>query len=98
MRAMTKLESQVVCQLLRALGVSLLLGGLGHSLGVIHLYVTRGVPDVDRVLLDTWVAEAQVIGGGLYVAAFRAMRIGMPWKELAVAAAVTVLAYALPFL
>jgi hypothetical protein len=87
-----------VSQLLRALGVILVLGGVGHSIGVIHLYVTRGVPDVNRVLLDTWVAEAQLIGDGLYVAAFRAMRTGSPWKGLTVAAALTILAYAVPFL
>ena len=93
-----KLESRVVSQLLRALGVILVLGGVGHSIGVIHLYATRGVPNLNRVLLDTWVAEAQIIGGGLYVAAFRAMRNGSPWKGLTVAAALTILAYAVPFL
>jgi hypothetical protein len=87
-----------VSQLLRALGVILVLGGLGHSAGVIHLYMTRGLPDVNRVLLDVWVAEAQIIGGGLYVAAFRARRAGAAWQGLSVAGALTVLAYAVPFI
>lgn len=93
-----KLESRIVSQLLRALALSLLLGGLGHSIGVIHFYVTHGVPEANRVLLDTWVAEAQIIGGGLYLAAFRAMRAGSAWKGLAITGALTVLAYAVPFI
>ncbi len=85
-------------QLLRALGLILVLGGLGHSIGVIHFYLTRGVPDANRVLLDTWVAEAQIIGGGLYLAAFRALRAGSVWKGLTITGALTVLAYAVPFI
>ena len=87
-----------VTQLLRALGAILVLGGLGHSVGVVHLYLTSGVPEVNRVLLDVWVAEAQVVGGSLYVAAFRAMRADREWRGLAIAGAVTILAYALPFI
>lgn len=87
-----------VSQLLRALGIILMLGGLGHTVGVIHLYVTHGIPDVNRVLLDVWVAEAQILGGGLYFAAFRALRAGSAWKGLSVAGALTVLAYAVPFI
>lgn len=85
-------------QLLRTLGVILVLGGLGHSLGVIHLYVTQGVPDVNRVLLDAWVAESQILGGGLYVAAFRALRAGFAWRGLSLAGALTIVAYAVPFI
>jgi hypothetical protein len=87
-----------VSQLLRTLGIVLVLGGLGHSLGVIHLYVTQGVPDANRVLLDAWVAEAQILGGGLYVAAFRAMRAGSAWRGLSLAGALTIVAYAVPFI
>jgi hypothetical protein len=87
-----------VSQLLRTLGVILIFGGVAHTIGVVHLYVTGGVPDANRVLLDIWVAEAQIIGGGLYVAAIRARRTGLPWKGLAVAGALTTLAYAVPFL
>lgn len=85
-------------RLLGAIGVILVLGGLAHSGGVILLYATSGVPDANRVLLDVWVAEAQIVGGGLYVAAFRAMRTGGAWKGLSIAGALTVLTYALPFI
>jgi hypothetical protein len=87
-----------VSQLLRALGVILVLGGLGHLIGVIYFYVTQGVPDVNRVLLDAWVAEAQILGGGLYLAAFRAMRAGSAWRALSVSGALTILVYAVPFI
>ena len=93
-----KLESRFVCELLRILGIILVLGGLGHSIGVIHLYIMLGVPDINRVLLDTWVGEAQIIGGGLYFAAFRAIRTGSAWNGFAIAGALTVLAYAVPFI
>jgi hypothetical protein len=87
-----------VGQLLSVLGVTMVLGGLGHSVGVVHLYNTGGVPDLNRVLLDVWVAEAQIIGGGLYFAAFRAMRAGHASNGLSVAGALTVLAYVVPFI
>jgi hypothetical protein len=45
-----------------------------RTLGVIRLYVTQRVPDANRVVLDVWVAEAQILGGGLYVAAFSRRR------------------------
>ena len=80
------------------LGVVLMLGGLAHSTGVAYFYLTRGVPDLDRVLLDTWVAEAQIVGGALYFVAFRAMRGGSAWRAWAVGGAVTILAYAVPFI
>jgi hypothetical protein len=82
----------------RALAVILMLGGLGHSAGVIHLYITQGVPDINRVLLDAWVAEAQLVAGGFYFAASRAMRAGSAWRGLSVAGALTILAYAVPFI
>src|SRR4029434_3023303 len=85
-------------RLLRMLGVMLMLGGLAHSTGVAHLYGTRGVPDLNRVLLDTWVAEAHIVGGALYFVAFRAMRAGFAWRAWAVGAALTILAYAAPFI
>ena len=84
-------------QLLPALGVILMLGGLGHSIGVIHLYITEGLPDANRVLLDVWVAEAQILGGGLYLAAFRAKRAGSAWRALSVFGALTIMLYAVPF-
>jgi hypothetical protein len=87
-----------VSRLLLALGVILILGGLGHFAGIIHLYITQGVPEVNRVLLDAWVGEAQVIAGGLYLASFRAMRAGSAWRNLSVAGALVILAYAVPFI
>jgi uncharacterized membrane protein HdeD (DUF308 family) len=84
--------------LLRALGVVLVLGGLGHVAGVTRFYYTHGLPGVDRVLLDIWVGEAQILGGALYMASFRAMRAGSRWRSLAVAGALTMLTYAIPFI
>ena len=80
------------------LGVALVLGGLVHSAGVAHLYVTRGGPDLNHVLLDTWVAQGQIVGGALYFSAFRAMRAGSAWRAWAIAGASTILAYAVPFI
>lgn len=81
-------------QLLAALGVILVLGGLGHSIGVLQFYVTQGVPGVNQVLIDVWVAQAHLLGGGLYLAAFRAMRSGSAWRALSVFGALTILVYA----
>ena len=81
--------------LLLALGMILILGGVGHSVGVIHLYVTKGIPDINRVLLDAWVAEAQLLAGAFYLASFRA---GSTWKSLSVSGSLILLAYAVPFI
>ena len=81
--------------LLLALGMILILGGVGHSVGVIHLYVTKGIPDINRVLLDAWVAEAQILAGAFYVASFRA---GSTWRSLSVSGSLMLLAYAVPFI
>ena len=85
-------------RLVGTLGVVLILGGLGHSTGIAHLYLTQGVPHVERVLLDLWVAEAQLAGGAFYVTAFRAMRAGTAGRDWSIAGAVTVLTCAVPFL
>jgi hypothetical protein len=77
-----------------ALGVLLLLGGLAHSVGVSHLYVTHGVPSLDRVLLDVWIAEAQLGAGGLLLIAARRPE-PHPWV---VGASLIVWSWALPFL
>jgi hypothetical protein len=57
------------------LGVVLLLGGAAHSTGVLHMYIVRGWPDLNRILLDVWIAEAQVAGGCFFLVASRALRI-----------------------
>jgi hypothetical protein len=58
----------------------------------------HGVPDANRVLLDLWIAEAQMFGGGFYCASSRAMRAGSSWRHLSVAGSLTVLGYAVPFI
>src|SRR4030095_12579877 len=68
------------------------------STGVVHFYITEGVPDANRVLLDAWVAEAQIIGGGMYFAAVRGMRGGFAGKGLSIAGALTILTYVVPFI
>jgi hypothetical protein len=88
----------IVTPFLAGIGVVLVLGGLGHSAGVIHLYATSGVPDANRVLLDIWIAEAQLVAGGLYVAAFRARRVGSPWRAMAAFGALITIGYAVPML
>ena len=85
-------------RLLACTGVVLVLGGLGHSGGVIHLYATAGVPEANRVLLDIWIGEAQLLSGGLYVAASRALRAGSRWRALSVFGALTIIGYAIPIL
>lgn len=75
-----------------------MLGGLAHFVGVTRLYLNVGLPDANRVLLDVWIGEAQIVGGAFYLAAYRARLRGLNWRGQAVAGAVTVLAYTLPFL
>jgi hypothetical protein len=72
----------------------LLLGGAAHTAGVLHLYVKAGVPDANRVLLDVWIAEAQLAAGALFVKAARSAE-PRPW---ALGAALLVWSYAVPFL
>ena len=92
---------------MRALGVVLLLGGLAHSAGVVNLYVTHGVPDANRVLLDVWIAQAQLLAGGAYVAAARRARppklgsesaSGGGWRGLAIFAALTIIGFSIAML
>jgi hypothetical protein len=84
--------------LLRALGVILVLGGLAHSVGVTHLYLAQGVPDANRIMLDVWIAEAQLLSGGLYLAAWRGRRAGSTWRALAAFGALTMIGFAAPIL
>lgn len=85
-------------KLLLVLGMILILGGVGHFAGVAHLYVTQGIPEINRVLLHAWVGEAQILAGALYVASFRAFRAGSAWRGLSVGGALMLLAYAVPFI
>ena len=77
-----------------ALGVLLLLGGLAHSAGVAHHYFAHGVPEANRILLDAWIAEAQLAGGALFLVAARSTN-PRPWL---VAGALSVWTWAVPFL
>ena len=67
-------------------------------MGITHLYLTEGVPDANRVLLDVWIGEAQVLGGVLYLAASRAARSEGPWQLFCAFGALTIIGYAAPFL
>jgi hypothetical protein len=78
---------------MRILGVVLVLGGLAHSAGVAHLYATAGVPDANRVLLDIWIAQVQLLSGGLYLAAARAARVGGAWRLPATFGALTMIGF-----
>ena len=84
--------------LIRALGVVLVLGGLAHSAGVARLYATAGVPDANRVLLDVWIAQAQLLSGALYIAAARSARAGREWRGLATFAALTIIGFSVAML
>ena len=88
----------MIARLLLTLGVVLMGGGLAHTLGVIYFYVTEGVPAADRVLIAAWVAQAQLLGGGLYLAAYRAWRTQAPWRALSVYGALTTIGLAAPML
>jgi hypothetical protein len=85
-------------RLLQILGITLVLGGLAHSAGVIHLYTTQVVPDANRIMLDVWIAEAQLLSGGLYLAASRARRARVGWRGLAAFGALTMIGFAAPIL
>jgi hypothetical protein len=84
-------------KMLKVLGITLVLGGLGHTVGVARLYLTSGVPDAYRVMVDLWVAEAQFLAGGLYFSASRSGSI-VAWRRLAGFAAVAAIGFALPSL
>lgn len=83
---------------LGALGITLMLGGLAHSAGVLLLYSKQGVPDANRVLLDACVAEAQLLAGALFLRARWAFVRCEVWRPWTIAGSTTVLSYALPFL
>jgi len=83
----------LIIRLMSTLGVVLVLGGVAHSAGVTRLYVTQGVPDANRVLLDIWIAQAQLLAGGLYIAAARNARAGRAWRSLATFGALTVIGF-----
>jgi hypothetical protein len=75
-------------------GAVLVLGSLGHSLGIARLYLSAGVPSIDRVVIDLWVAEAQLMSGVAFICAARALARGRSWRALATFAAVNIIGFA----
>jgi hypothetical protein len=92
-----QLDQEGVNRFLKIFGIVLVLGGLGHTVGVLRFYAASGVPDANRVLLDVWIAEAQLLGGGLFWACARA-RAGKGARLLAVFGALTIIAFAAPLI
>jgi hypothetical protein len=80
-------------RLILLLGLTLVAGGLGHLFGVMRLYLDQGLPDMSRILIDLWVGQAQLAGGGFYVAAARAAGRGRDWRAPATAGAVIVVGW-----
>jgi hypothetical protein len=69
---------------------------LAHSAGVAHFYLTAGVPEANRVLLDIWIAEGLLLGGSLYLAACRASRAGQPSRVLTVFGSLAIIGFTAP--
>src|ERR1043165_8321871 len=94
----TRGVARLMIRFMTVLGVALVLGGLAHSAGVLRLYATSGVPDANRVLLDVWIAQAQLLAGGLYIAAANNARRGLAWRALAVFGALTIAGFSVTML
>ena len=75
-----------------------MLGGLAHSVGVGHLYFTAGIPEANRVLLDIWIAETQLLGDLLYLVAGRNSEDWELSRRLAVFGALIMIGFAIPML
>jgi len=88
----------LVSRFLRIFGTILLLGGLAHSVGVSRLYFTAGIPEANRVLLDIWIAEAQLFGGLLYLVEGRNSGERNLSRRLAVFGALIMIGFAVPML
>jgi hypothetical protein len=81
-------------RLILILGIVLVLGGVAHSIGVSRRYLIAGLPDLNRVLLDIWIAEAQLAGGALFLVG-RNKPDPRPWL---LAASLMIWTWAIPFL
>jgi hypothetical protein len=81
-------------RLVGILAMVLLLGGFAHAVGVSRRYFSTGMPDLNRVLLDVWIAEAQIVGGALFWIG-RKKSDPHPWT---IGAALIVWTWAIPFL
>jgi hypothetical protein len=87
-----------VRRFIKIFGLVLVLSGLGHSAGVLYFYLTAGVPDANRVLLDIWIAEALLLGGGLYLAAAWGSHAGQSSRALAIFGSLTIIGFTLPMI
>jgi len=85
-----------VNRFLKSFGVVLVLSGVAHSVGVARFYLIAGVPDANRVLLDVWVAEGLLLGGGLYLAACAASRAGQSPRLLTIFGSLTIIGFTAP--
>jgi hypothetical protein len=82
-------------KMLKVLGITLVLGGLGHTVGIARFYLTSGVPEANRVMIDLWIAEAHLLAGGLYLSASRSDAIAAS-RPLAIFGALAAIGFALP--
>jgi hypothetical protein len=87
-----------VRRFIKIFGVVLVLSGLGHSAGVLHFYMTEGVPNTNRILLDIWIAEALWLGGGLYLAASCGSHAGKSSRTLTIFGSLTIIGCILPMI
>jgi hypothetical protein len=85
-----------VNRFLRIFGIVLALSGLAHSAGVVHFYMTAGVPGANRILLDIWIAEGLLLGGSVYLAAYRASRAGQSPRVLTIFGSLTIIGFTAP--
>jgi len=58
--------------------------------------MTDGVPGANRILLDVWIAEGLLLGGGLYLAACRAARAGQSPRLLTIFGSLTIIGFTAP--
>jgi hypothetical protein len=93
---MRKSDQLRVNRFLKIFGIALLVSGLAHSAGVVHFYMTTGVPAANRVLLDVWIAEGLLLGGSLYLAACNASRAGQPSRVLTIFGSLTIIGFTAP--
>jgi hypothetical protein len=87
-----------VHRLIKIFGLVFVLSALAHSAGVLHFYITEGVPDANRVLLDIWIAEALLLGGGLYLAASCGSHSVKSSRALAIFGSLTIIGFTLPMI
>ena len=85
-----------VNRFLKIFGIVLLLSGFAHSAGVVHFYMTAGVPGANRILLDIWIAEGLLLGGSLYLAACNAARAGQSPRVLTIFGSLTIIGFTAP--